>query len=679
MDRFAKLKAYATSIASAVAVALLPLSLSAQTSDPAVDPRNFDTTIPACTDFYQFANGGWVARSPVPAAYPFWGSFNELQQRNDEALRDLLIEAPRHPLSPTEQKVRLFYATCMNADDAEQRGAAPLASTLTGIDAITDQAGLHAEIARLHDQGLAPLFSLGSSPDPQDSSRVIAHLGQDGLGLPDRDYYTRSDDAAEQTRRAYVEHIARTFALLGVPGAEAMRDANAVMSIETRLAQASMSLADQRNPDNVTHFMKPADLQALTPTFDWPAYGERRGIGAMTRLNVRQPGFFRAVDTLLSTVPLAEWRVYLKWHVALRALPYLSDAFVEEQQRMAQVLEGSKELQPRWKRCVSHTRLLLGQAAGQLYVSRYFGAEAKQRAAAMVRNLKAALRARIEKLDWLSEPTRTQALAKLDAMTEKIGYPDHWRDYSPFTISAGPFYDNVVRAVAFETRHDLAKVGGLVDRGEWVLPPTLVNAYYDAARNEIVVPSGILQPPFFSAAVDEAVSYGGIGAVIGHEISHGFTDRGRRYDAQGNLRDWWTKEDAEGFSARAEHLVRQFAAYPVAGDLTLNGELTLGENLADLAGLTVAYQALEETLRGRPATLLAGFTPEQRFFLGWAQLWRWNVRPEALRSMVRTNSHAPNNWRVNGPLANMPEFARAFACQPGDPMVRAAGDRARIW
>ncbi len=679
MGRFEKLKTYLAVVLSAVAVALLPLSLLAQASDPALDPRNLDTSTPACLDFYQFANGGWVARNPVPAAYPIWGSFNELQNRNDEAFRDLLTQATqRHPGS-SEQKVGVFYATCMKADEVEQPGAAPLGSTLTRIDAITDQTGLQTEIARLHDEGLAPLFSLRAAPDPQDSSSVITHLSQDGLGLPDRDYYTRSDDAAGQTRRAYVEHISRTFTLLGVSEAEATKNANVVISIETRLAQASMTLVDQRNPDNVMHIMKLADLQALTPTFDWSAYCKRRRLGAIIRLNVRQPGFFQTVEALLDRVPLAEWQVYLKWHVALRALPYLSDAFVEEQQRMTQVLEGSTELLPRWKRCVSHTQLLLGQAAGQLYVSRYFSAEAKQRALAVVRNLKAALRARIEKLDWLSDTTRTQALAKLDAMIEKIGYPERWRDYSSLTISQGSFYDNVVRATAFETRRNLVKIGKPVDRAEWTIPPALVNAYYDAARNEIVVPAGILQPPFFSAAADEAVNYGGIGAVIGHEISHGFTDRGRRYDAKGNLRDWWTKEDAERFTARAETIVRQFDAYSVVDDLKINGKLTLGENLADLAGLSVAYHALEETLRSRLSPKPDGFTPEQRFFLGWAQVWRWNVRPEALRSMVLMNSHAPNNWRVNGPLLNMPEFAQAFGCQPGDPMVRPESDRARIW
>jgi len=679
MGRFEKLKTYLAVVLSAVAVALLPLSLLAQTSDSALDPRNLDTSTLACLDFYQFANGGWVARNPVPVAYPLWGSFNELQNRNDEASRDLLTEATqRHPGS-SEQKVGVFYTTCMKADEVEQRGAAPLGSTLTSIDAIIDQTGLQMEIARLHDGGFSPLFSLRAAPDPQNSSRVIAHLSQDGLGLPDRDYYTRSDDTSEQTRHAYVEHISRTFALLGVPGTEAMKDASVVMSVETRLAQASMTLVDQRNPDNVTHLMKLADLQALTPAFDWSAYCQRRGIGTIIHLNVRQPGFFQAVDALLGSVPLAEWQVYLKWHVALRALPYLSDGFVEEQQRMAQVLEGSRELLPRWKRCVSHTQLLLGQAAGQLYVNRYFSAEAKQRAFSMVRNLKAALRTKIEKLDWLSDTTRTQAFAKLDAMTEKIGYPDRWRDYSSLTISQGAFYDNVVRAAAFEARRNLAKIGKPVDRAEWTVPPALVNAYYDAAQNEIVVPAGILQPPFFSAAADDAVNYGGIGAVIGHEISHGFIDRGRRYDAKGNLRDWWTKEDAERFTARAEAIVRQFDAYSVADDLKIDGKLTLGENLADLAGLTIAYQALEETLRSRPSNKLGGFTPEQRFFLGWAQVWRWNVRPEALRSMVRTNSHAPNNWRVNGPLSNMPEFAQAFGCQLGDPMAHPESDRTRIW
>ncbi|MBI3801698.1 MAG: M13 family metallopeptidase [Deltaproteobacteria bacterium] len=679
MGRFRQLKTYITVVLAAAAVTVPTLSLLAQISDPALDLRNLDMNTPACLDFYQFANGGWIAGNPVPAAYPFWGSFNELQNRTDEALRDLLTEATQHPLGSTEQKVGLFYTTCVQADAVEQRGAAPLVATLTNLDAITDQSGLQAEIARLHDEGLTPLFSLRTAPDPQDSSTAIAHLSPDGLGLPDRNYYTRTDEASEQTRRAYVAHICRSFILLGVPDGEARKDANIVLSIETQLAQASMSLVDQRNPDQVTHLMKLTDLQALTPRFDWSAYCQRRGISTLTHLNVRQPAFFQAVDTLLDRVPLAEWPVYLKWQLVLRALPYLSDAFVEEQQRMNQVVEGSKELLPRWKRCVAHTQTLLGQAAGQLYAHHSLSAEAKQRALTLVGNVKAALRASIEKLDWLSEPTRMQALAKLDALVEKVGYPDRWLDYTSLMMSEGSFYDNVIRAATFATRRDVAMIGKPVDRTEWVLPPTLVNAYYDAAQNEIVVPAGILQPPLFNIAADDAVNYGSIGAVIGHELSHGFSDRGRQYDAKGNQRDWWTPEDTARFSARAKSVAQQFDSSPVTVGFRVNGELTLGENLADFAGLTVAYRALEETLRGKLADKRDGFTPEQRFFLGWAQVWCWNVRPEALRAMVLTNAHAPNNWRVNGPLANMPAFAQAFGCQPSDPMVRAENERARIW
>ena len=667
-------------IVLAAAVVTAPAhSLLGQTPEPALNLRNLDMTTPACQDFYQFANGGWLARNPVPDAYQFWGTFTELQERNAEALRALLTQVIESPLGSSEHKAGLLYATCMQADTVEQRGAAPLSATLRAIDALTDQSTLQAEITRLHDEGLTPLFTLHAAPDPQDSSHAIAHLSQAGLGLPDRDYYTRTDEAAQQTRRAYVAHISRVFVLLGVPNGDAMEHARTVLNVEIQLAQASMPAAEQRNPDQVTHLMEFTELQALTPHFDWSAYCQRRGLGPLTRLNVRQPAFFQAVDRLLAQIPLPAWQVYLKWQVAHWALPYLSEAFVAEQQRMAQVVDGSTAVLPRWKRCVAHTQTLLGQAAGHLYARHAFSAEAQQRARTVIGHVKAALRASIAKLEWLSEPARVEALAKLDALGEQVGYSDHGLDYTSLTMSEGLFYENVIRAAAFEARREVAKIGQPVDPTEWVLPPTLVNAYYDAAQNTLVVPAGILQPPVFNIAADDAVNYGSLGAVIGHELSHGFSDRGRLYDARGNQRDWWSPGDTARFRARAGSLVRQFGGSPGVGELRGKRYLTLGENLADLAGLTVAYRALEETRRGKPADKRDGFTPEQRFFLGWAQVWRWNVRPEALQAMARTNAHAPNKWRVNGPLANMPEFARAFGCQASDPMVRAENDRARIW
>ena len=665
------------------ALSLLAAPALAQQSKP-LDPANLDTECPACDDFYHFANGGWAKRTPIPAAYASWGSFNELYDRNQTALRAVLADAATDPsvqaTSPIRQ-VGTFYATCMDTAAIEHARARPIARPLAQIRAMSTQAHLQAEIARLHAATVPVLFALNSTQDPKNTTRVIADVSQGGLGLPDRDYYTRADSASARIRAAYVAHVERTLVLLGFTPQRAKRDAATVMRIETRLAAAQMTLVEQRDPNNITHITTVADLQTSTPTFQWRRYLSGTSVPAIADLNVQQPAYFRTVDSMLTQVPIADWKPYLRWHVANDASRFLDERFVNENFRFQQVLTGAKELRPRWKRCIDFADGSLGEALGQAYVAKHFTPDAKRRALEMVRNIEGVMKERIGTLAWMGDSTRAQAHAKLATFVDKIGYPDRWRDYSSVRITPEGFFGNIERASEFEFRRQIAKVGQPVDRMEWGMSPPTVNAYYNPLMNEIVFPAGIMQPPFFDPTADDAVNYGGMGAVIGHEISHGFDDQGRQFDAQGNLRDWWTKDDAAAFTKRATLVVNEFNAFTVVDTAThVNGQLTLGENLADLAGLTIAYHAFEKSLEGKPRPAnIDGFTPEQRFFLAWAQVWRTNARPEAERTQVVTDPHAPARWRVNGPVANMPEFAKAWSCKAGDRMVRADDIRAQIW
>ena len=655
---------------------------SAASSAKPIDPANLDTTCAACTDFFQFANGGWLKRTTIPAAYPGWGSFTELYDRNNDALR-VILDAAAHGKAPAASptaKVGTFYASCTDSAAVQKLGARPIAGERARIASVKTRSQLEAEIARLQGRGVNVAFSFGSTQDPKNSTRVVADAAQGGLGLPDRDYYTKTDSASAALRDAYVDHIARTFELLGQPSAAARESARRVMSLEMRLANAQMTLVEQRDPNKVTHIMPVAALQQSTPGFNWKAYLTRRNLAVIKDLNVQQPAYFVALDRALAEVPLVDWRTYLEWHLAQTYSPYLSAKFVNEDFSFARALTGAAEMQPRWKRCLQYTDNALGEALGQLYVEKHFTPAAKARAQEMVANLVAAMHDRIEGLGWMSDSTRQQALVKLAAFQKKIGYPEKWRDYSALPVRRSAFASNVLAANVFEARRRLAKVGKPVDRGEWTMTPPTVNAYYNPFQNEIVFPAGIMQPPFFDPDADDAVNYGGMGAVIGHEISHGFDDQGRQFDAQGNLRDWWTKQDAEGFTTRAKLVVDQFDGFVAVDSLHVNGQLTLGENLADLAGLTIAYAAFEKSLEGKPRPAnIDGFTPEQRFFLGWAQIWRELSRPEYARLLVSTDPHAPGRFRTNGPLSNMPEFAKAWGCKTGDPMVRGDSVRAQIW
>jgi putative endopeptidase len=671
-------------VLSALAVlGLAGFALAGASVHPGLDPANLDTTVSPRADFYGFANGGWLRRTQLPAAYGRYGGFEELADRNQEAVHRLLEEilagAPAAP-GTNRWKLGAFYGACMDSQLADSLGAGPLKPSLERIEALQDAAGLAKLIGQLHADGVNVLFRFGASADRTNSAMTIAQAGQGGLGLPDRDSYLKADSASHKLRAAYLDHVARTLQLLGDPETEAQARAQTVMALETALASASMPRVAMRDPRATYHRMSVAGLQALAPAFHWTDYLAQAGLSSLQELNVSTPDFFRAAGRMLDSVPVTDWKVYLRWHAAEDAAPLLSSDFVRENFRFSQQLSGAKEMQPRWKRCIGATQGALGEAVGQEYVARHFTPQAKARALEMVRNLEAALDSRLKTLDWMSDSTRVQALAKLHAFTEKIGYTEKWRDYSALHVEPRQLLANATRAQQFERARRLARVGQPVDRTEWGMIPPTVNAYYNPSNNEIVFPAGILQPPFFDPEADDAVNYGGIGAVIGHEMTHGFDDSGRRFDASGNMRDWWTPQDAEKYDASARRIEKQYGNYVAVDEVRLNGKLTLGENIADLGGLTVAYEALQRSMRGKPRPAnIDGFTPEQRFFLGWAQVWRELMRPETRRTRAATDTHSPGMWRVNGTFSNMPEFHRAFGCQPGDPMVLADSLRSRIW
>ena len=648
-----------------------------------LDPANLDRSVSACTDFYQFANGGWVKTHPVPPAYSVWGSFAELQENNQSNLLTILRAAAANGNAQANadlRKLGIYYSSCMDSAAAERIGAQPIAPALAQIAAIGNRAQLESEIARLHSQGVSALFPFGAQQDAKNSTSVIAGVRQGGLSLPDRDYYLNPDKRYVDIRANYTDHVTRMLQLLGENAAQSSADAQRVLAIETALARPAKTRVELRDPNANYHKMTAAELAQLAPGFNWPNFFAGEGRADVTTINVQNPVFMKAVDSLLTSVPLADWKAYLRWKVVDAAAPSLSSAFVNEDFRFGSTLSGAKEQLPREKRCGRATDAGLRDALGQAYVAQYFTPAAKQRALEMVRNLESVFHDRLQTLGWMTDTTKTQAETKLAAFTNKIGYPDKWRDYSTLTIKPGPFLDNQVAVRQYERRRELARIGQPVDRTEWGMTPPTVNAYYNATMNEIVFPAGIMQPPFFDPNADDAVNYGGMGAVIGHEMTHGFDDQGSQFDAQGNLRNWWSASDLDKFKRGTGLVASQFDSYTVLDSVHVNGKLTLGENLADLGGLSISYAALEKALaeKGRPP-LIDGFTPEQRFFLAWAQIWRQNITPEAQRLRINTDPHSPGQWRTNGPLSNLPQFAAAFSCKPGDPMVRDESVRPVIW
>jgi putative endopeptidase len=648
-----------------------------------VQLSSMDKTCKPCQDFYHYANGEWLKKNPVPPAYPSWNSFSELAEKNREHLHQILEKAAGDANAlpgSVEEKLGEFYASCMDEHQVNEEGLKPIRRELQRIDAVQNLHDVDSEVSVLQRVGVNALFRFHSTQDAKDSSSVIGGVDQGGLGLPDRDYYTKTDERSQKIREQYVAHVAKMLELLGEDANKAPAEAKAVMALETKLAVASLTRVERRDPDKLYHKMTRDELQQLTPNFSWEGYFTSMGYPYIDTLNVAVPKFFEAASEDLQTVTIDDWKAYFRWHLVDASASALSDAFVEEDFNFrGRVLQGTQELLPRWKRCVQTTDREMGEALGQLYVQQYFSPEAKARAQEMVNNLIAALRDDLQTLSWMSEPTRQQALAKLAAFTPKIGYPDKWRDYSTFSPDRGPFVTNLLRGRLFEFTRDINKIGKPLDRTEWNMTPPTVNAYYSQERNEIVFPAGILQPPFFDPKADDASNYGGIGAVIGHEMTHGFDDEGRKFDAQGNLRDWWTPEDAKDFEVRAECVQKQFDSYVVEGDLHENGKLVLGESIADLGGLTIAYNALEKDLIGKPRPTIGGFTPEQRFFLAFGQIWAANDRPEYERLMANTNAHALDRYRGIAAPSNIPAFAQSFECKAGDAMVRSPEIRCRIW
>ncbi len=662
---------------------MLGLALGADAATQAIDPANMDRSVRPADDFYRFANGHWMETHPVPADEGRWGAFEELAERNRQVLRGILEEAAADTKAAPGTPKRMvgdFYAAAMDTVAIGKAGARALADEMTRIAAIGDRAALVDELARLYGIGVRVPFGMFAAQDPKASTEVVVNLSQGGLGLPDRDYYTRTDDASKKLRDQYAAHVTRMLVLLGDDAPTAANEATTVLAIETRLAEASLTRVQRRDREANYHKLTLDSLARLTPSFDWMRFYDGLGIADRRPVVVGQPAFLTAFDGMLSSVPLADWRTYLRWHLAHANAEFLSAPFVDEDFGFfGRTLTGATELRPRWKRALAWTDGMIGEQLGQLYVARAFSPAARTRAQALVAELRGELRARIQTLPWMGEATRANALKKLDAFGVKIGYPDKWRDYTGLTIDRGSLLANVWRARAFESRRNLAKLGKPVDRTEWGMTPPTVNAYYSPTMNEIVFPAGILQPPFFDANADDAVNFGGIGAVIGHEMTHGFDDQGRKSDAEGNLKDWWTPDDQKAYDARAKRVQEQFDGYVAIDSLHVNGKLTLGENLADLGGLSIAFGALEKTLAGKRPAPIDGFTPEQRFFLGYAQIWRQNIRPEALKLRIATDPHSPGRFRCNGPLSNMSEFAKAFDVPEGAPMRRPEELRAKIW
>ncbi|MGB6992949.1 MAG: M13 family metallopeptidase [Thermoanaerobaculia bacterium] len=660
-----------------------PVGAAGFTNERGLDRRNMDPSADPCEDFYQFANGNWLKNNPIPDEYSIWSISNEVRERNFALLKEILEEAAADENAlkgSNRQKIGDFYATAMDLEMIEKRGAGPLAGDLERIAKAESLDDIRAIIRDFHAEGISVLFEGAVFQDLKNSEMYIMYAVQGGLGLPDRDYYTRTDEESVELKKKYVAHVSKMLQLLGDSAEEADQAAEAILALETRLAEASLTNVELRNPENYYNIETIEAADAATPNFSWARYLQALGLEELETFSFAHPKFFAEMNTALEDLPLATWKNYLRWNLASGFAPYLSSEFVEEDFAFNQAtLQGTEEMKPRWKRVLNVINGNMGEALGQLYVEKAFPPQAKASALEMIGNLQAAVKERIEKLDWMGDETRAKALEKLAAFNAKIGYPDEWRDYTALEIGRTSYADNVRAAVTFEMRRNLDKIGEPIDRNEWAMAPQAVNAYYMPVMNEIVFPAGILQPPYFDFEIDSAVNYGGMGAVIGHEFMHGFDDQGSRFDADGNMINWWTDQDTENFKQATEILVDQYNGFVAIDDLHVNGELTLGENIGDFSGLTMSFYGLQKALAEDPVDKIDDFTPEQRFFLAWAQAWRRNYRPEALKLQVNTDPHSPGKFRVLGPLSNMPEFYEAFGCDEGDAMFRPTEERVVIW
>jgi putative endopeptidase len=655
---------------------------------PPIDASVLDRTVSPCADFYQFACGGWLARTQIPPDRARWTrSFDEIDDANLAALRRIAEAAAAGKADPADRYAAKFgdyYAACMDEQAIEARGTRDLHDEWKALEAVADPRSAGAAMARLHRQGVWAVFRLTSDQDARDATQVIGTVVQGGLSLPDRDYYLKDDERTVAIRKGFEEHVARMLALAGEPEAAARADAAAIAALERRMAEAQWTRTEMRDPERTYHRIELAGLQARAPRFPWVDYLAVLGHAGVTAFSTTTPQYLERVNELLASAPPETWRAYLRWKAlaaatSLRAMPR---AFVEEQFRFTSTsFTGAKELLPRWKHCLRTTDAALGEAIGQAWVRRHFAGDAKPRAQKLVSDVEGAMGRNLPQLAWMDEPTREKAREKLARVTNKIGFPDAWRNYDTLQVDRSSFYRSAAAGRAFEVHRDLSKIGKPLDRNEWYMTPPMVNAYYNPSMNEMVFPAGILQPPFYQRDASDAVNYGAIGMVVGHELTHGFDDQGRKFDAVGNLTDWWSPEVGKEFDRRAQCIVRQYAGYDAvegASDLKLNGELTLGENIADLGGLKLAFAAYQASRTGKPAEPpVAGFGPEQAFFVAYAQSWCTKTRPEAARLQARTGTHSPPRWRVNGPLSNLPAFSDAFQCKDGAAMVRA--ERCEVW
>ena len=664
-----------------VGLAALPAASTAQSVRPSgIDTTNFDRSVRPQDDFFRFVNGGWLRRAEIPSDASSWGSFVELRERSRDALHTILEDASRRPApaGSDERKVGDLYASYLDTARVERLGLVPLRPELNRIAALRTPAQLPAAFAHLARLGVPGPASVGAGQDPKRSSVNVLLVNQSGLGMPDRDYYLKQDAKSVATRTAYLDYVTRLLALAGngAPGAAASR----VLALETELARGQWDRARNRDRNATYNMMTPAQLAALTPAYDWAGYLRDAGLASGTEVVVRQPSYLRALDTVLTATPVGTWRDYLTARLLDGYAAELPAAFREARFAFrGRTLSGQQAMGAPWKRAVDGTERILGEPAGRLYVARYFKPEAKARMDRLVANIREAYKVGIDSLEWMSPATKAQAQDKLAHFTVKIGYPDVPRDYSSLAIRRDDLLGNAIRSAEWNYADMASRLGHPVDRTRWGMTPQTVNAYYNASNNEIVFPAAILQPPFFDVNADDAVNYGAIGAVIGHEIGHGFDDQGRKSDGAGNLRDWWTAADAQAFDARTRRLGAQYDAINPIDDLHINGVLTMGENIGDLSGLAQAYRAYRISLHGQEAPVIDGLTGDQRFFIGFAQIWREKDRPEALRQQLLTNPHSPGTARGFVPLANNDAFDRAFDVKPGDGMYRAPADRVRIW
>ena len=646
---------------------------------PGFDVKAMDKTADPCNDFYQYACGTWMKNNPVPPDQSTWGRFNELAERNQMILRGILEkDAKGSDRNEDQQKIGDYYGACMDEATIDKKGIAPLKPELDAIDDMKSKDDLVNAVIALHQVDAPAFFNFGSGQDFKDSTSVIAQVDQGGMGLPNKDYYTKTDAKSVELRAKYVQHITNMFKLMGEPAEKAATDAKTVFDIENELAAGALTPVQRRDPASVYHKITADELQQKVPSFSFAKYFQGMDTPPVKDLNLAVPTYLDAMNKVITERPLADIQTYLRWQAVRDAAPFLSKDFVEENfDFYEKTLRGAKELRPRWKRCVQFTDNALGFALGKEYVEKTFGAEGKQRTLQMVHNLEAALHDDIQGLDWMTPTTKKKALEKLAAIANKIGYPDKWRDYSSVKITPDDALANARAASEFEVHRQLNKIGKPVDKSEWFMTPPTVNAYYDPQMNNINFPAGILQPPFYDNAMDDAVNYGGIGAVIGHELTHGFDDEGSQFDAEGNFSDWWTPEDKKAFEERTTCVANEYSNFVVTDDVHINGRLTLGENTADNGGLRIAYMALQQALKGKSQKKIDGFTPDQRIFLGWGQIWCQNQTPEAARFRAQVDPHSAGRYRVIGVIQNMDEFRKAFACKAGTPM--APVKNCRVW